>query len=175
MTAKDIPGNITIFQRGAFWADTKKAYVVGGCVNDGPWLSRQGEFLPSNFSAYKGGTIFSYEIEADKWSAEPAVQPTNGSGVTDAFCSGSFAYNARSRKAYVYSGNNAAGARKLDPVTAAAYVGRTREEVVANANLLTFDTANFKWYARSSGTNEILRHILILLPSLGQMSPPIND
>ena len=72
LTVRDMPGNITIFQRGAFWVDSKGAYVVGGDVNDEPWVSREGEWLQSNFSAYKGGTVFRYDLEANQWSSRPA-------------------------------------------------------------------------------------------------------
>jgi hypothetical protein len=146
MTADDIPGNIPIFMTGAFWADAGKLYVVGGCVNDEPWLARDGEFLPSNYSDFTAGTIYSYNIEAQEWRSETAVQPNSGPIVNDTFCRGSFAYNAQYRRAYYFSGNNAAGARKLDPATVPGYVGRTNEQVTWNGNLLTFDTANFKWY-----------------------------
>jgi hypothetical protein len=145
MVAKDIPGNITIFENGAFWADAKRVYIVGGQVNAEPWLSRQGEFLPSNYSAVRGNTVFSYELETEKWSSEPAVQPNTGSGVTDSFCCGSFAYNPGSSRAYFYSGSNYAGARRPVPGESAIYVGRTAEEVTGNGNLLTFDTASFRW------------------------------
>ncbi|KAF2261136.1 hypothetical protein CC78DRAFT_619630 [Lojkania enalia] len=144
LSAKDIPGNITIFQNGAFWADSRKVYVAGGDVNDEPWLSRQGQFLPSNFT-YVGGTIFSYDLDADEWTSEPGVQPNSGFRVNDTFCCGSFAYNAGYGKAYFYSGNNGAGARKLYPDTVPGYVGRPDEEVIGNGNLLTFDPGSFRW------------------------------
>jgi hypothetical protein len=82
---KDIPGTITIFQWGTFWADSKRLYVAGGAVNDEAWISRDGKFLPSNFTSYKGDTIFTYNIEADKWKAETAIQPIDGSIVSTSF------------------------------------------------------------------------------------------
>jgi hypothetical protein len=126
--------------------DAKKAYIVGGEVNVEPWLSRQGEFLPSNYSAFKGGTIFSYDVEADTWLSESAVQPNTGSDVTDSFCCGSFAYNAPYGRAYFYSGTNGAGARRMYPGDIPGYVGRTNEEVSAMGNLLTFDQDRFRWF-----------------------------
>jgi len=101
--------------------------------------------LPTNYTSFKGGSIFTYNIEADKWTSESAVQPTDGNSVTDSFCCGSFAYNAAARKAYFYSGTNGAGARRNQPFTAPGYVGVTNEETFGNSNFLTFDTAAFRW------------------------------
>ncbi|KAF2017788.1 hypothetical protein BU24DRAFT_420844 [Aaosphaeria arxii CBS 175.79] len=145
MTAKDIPGNITLFQHGAFWVDKQSAYVVGGAVNDEAWLSRDGQFLPSNFSTYKASTVFRYDIQSDRWSSETAVQPSSGSDVRDSFAAGAFAYNPLARKAYYFSGTNGPGARKMYPNDIAGYVGRSNEEVTGNGNLLTFETDSFKW------------------------------
>ncbi|KAJ4303844.1 hypothetical protein N0V90_002745 [Kalmusia sp. IMI 367209] len=145
LTIKDIPGNTTVFQNGAFWADSKRVWFVGGDVNDEGWLARDGHFYQSNYTNVKGGSVFTYNLEADKWLVEPAVQPSEGSSVLDSFCCGSFAYNAPARKAYFYSGTNGAGARKLDPFSTPIYVGRTNEDTTGQGNLLTFDADAFKW------------------------------
>ncbi|KAH7126617.1 hypothetical protein B0J11DRAFT_526029 [Dendryphion nanum] len=145
LSVKDIPGTVTIFQYGAFWVDSKRVYIVGGSVNDEAWLARDGQFYPSNYTGFKGGSVFTYDIDADKWASETAVQPTEGNTVTDSFCCGSFAYNAVSRKAFYFSGTNGAGARRSLPNATPIYVGVTNEQLFGNSNLLTFDTAAFKW------------------------------
>lgn len=145
LSVRDIPGTVTIFGQGAFWVESKRVYIVGGGVNDEPWIGRDGKFYPSNYTGFKGNLVFTYNIDADTWSSETAVQPTDGNTVTDSFCCGSFAYNAISRKGYYYSGTNGAGARKSEPFQTPIYVGRTNEETVGNGNLLTFDTPTFKW------------------------------
>ncbi|KAF2828970.1 hypothetical protein CC86DRAFT_464703 [Ophiobolus disseminans] len=145
LLAKEIPGTITIFQWGAFWADSKRLYVAGGAVNDEPWLSLDGKFLPTNYTSIKGGSVFTYNIETDRWLSEPGVQPTDGSTVTESWCCGSFGYNAPAGKAYFYSGTNGAGARRNQPNTSPVYVGVTNEQTFGNSDFLTFDTTTFKW------------------------------
>jgi hypothetical protein len=68
MTTIDIPSDVPIFMMGAFWVDGNTAYVVSGQVNDEPWLSRQGEFLPSNYTkGLGGGTVYTCDLESGKW------------------------------------------------------------------------------------------------------------
>ncbi|KAF2116890.1 hypothetical protein BDV96DRAFT_37681 [Lophiotrema nucula] len=138
LSAKDIPGNITIYQQGAFWVDEKNVYVVGESANDEPWLSRHG-------TTYTAGTVFPYSLESEEWDSEPAVQPNSGSEVTDSFCCGAFEYNAAYGRAYFLSGINGAGARRLYPDTVPGYVSPAGGAIFGNGNLFTFDTANFRW------------------------------
>ncbi|KAF2635842.1 hypothetical protein P280DRAFT_484220 [Massarina eburnea CBS 473.64] len=76
LTYKDIPTSITIFQDGAFWASqtSNKLYIVGGLVSDEAWITRQGDFVNVVPSFYKGSSVFSYDIDADNWSSEQALQ-----------------------------------------------------------------------------------------------------
>ncbi|KAF2006454.1 hypothetical protein P154DRAFT_559494 [Amniculicola lignicola CBS 123094] len=156
LDVKDIPGNITIFDKGAFWVDSKKAYIVGGEVDSEPWLSWEGELLRSNYTAFKGSTIFSYGLATEKWSSEPAVQPNSGAQVNDSFSDGAFAYNAEFGKAFYFSGNNWAGARRaypnIGPEDDYEFVDRDHSEVSGNGNLLIFDTASFRWTNSTTDT-----------------------
>jgi len=71
------------------------------------------------------------------------LQPTDGSVADGSFCCGSFGYNPASRKAYFYSGTNGAGGRRNEPFITPGYV--SNEPEFGNSNLLTFDTATFRW------------------------------
>lgn len=144
MSIKDVPGDVTVFQYGAFWVDSKQVYIAGGQVMDEPWLSRDGKFLQTNYTSYTGDIIYNYDIEGDKWSWKSAVQPNEGSKVSDSFCCGSFAYNSARRKAYFYSGStNDAGGRKLHPDAPLERI--SQKPVLSSTSLLVFDTATFKW------------------------------
>lgn len=145
LVAKDIPDDITIFAYGAFWSDSDKLYAVGGSVVADPYLTREGEFIDTKYAEVHGGTIFEYDIKADKWSYESALQPESGDTVTDTFCCGAFAWNAPQRKAYYYSGSNWGGARTKDPNATPYAVGGNSWDVVGNGNLLSFDTDAFRW------------------------------
>ncbi|KAF2798702.1 hypothetical protein K505DRAFT_295976 [Melanomma pulvis-pyrius CBS 109.77] len=145
LIAKDIPGQITIFGYGAFWSDSNKLYIVGGAVIADPYLTQEGKFIDTEWTVSRGGTVFIYDINADKWSSESAVQPDNGDDVTDSFCCGAFAWNAKQRKAYYYSGSNWGGARMSDPNATPYAVVRNSGDVTGNGNLLSFDTPAFKW------------------------------
>ena len=146
LSVKEVPGNITVFQFGAFWVDSKRAYIAGGQMQDEPWLSREGKFLPTNYTSATGDVIFTYNIENDKWTWESAVQPTDGGApVSESFCCGSFAYNALRRKAYFYSGTTGnTGGRKLYP-SSPIMINNPPKPVLSSSNMLVFDTAAFKW------------------------------
>jgi hypothetical protein len=139
LVAKDIPSDITIFNYGAFWGDSNKLYIVGGSVVQEPYLAQNGTFIETKYADFHGGTVFNYDIDADKWSYESA----GGDAVKDSFCCGAFAWNAQHRKAYYFSGSNWAGARMTDPNQTPLAVGTS--EVIANGNLLSFNTEAFKW------------------------------
>jgi hypothetical protein len=145
MIAKDIPGQIPIFENGAYWSDSKKLHVVGGQVAPYPYLTRDGKFIDTVYGDFKGGTVYSYDIDGDKWLSESAVQPDSGPGVRDCFCCGSFAWNAQQETAYYYSGSNWCGARMADPNAITYAVFRSPDEVTGNGNQLSFDTTEFKW------------------------------
>lgn len=146
MTAKEVPGNITVFQYGAFWVDSKRAYIAGGVVQDEPWLSRDGKFLTTNYTSITGDVIFTYNTENDRWATDPAVQPTDGAPVSNSFCCGSFAYNAARRKAYFYSGTiNDVGGRRQHPSAQITPYFDPPKPILSSSNMLVFDTATFKW------------------------------
>jgi hypothetical protein len=145
LIAKDIPQDTTIFAYGAYWSDSNKLYIAGGSVVSDPYLSREGKFIDIKIEdiEFHGGTIFNYDISADKWSHETAAD--NGDAVRDSFCCGAFAWNAQQRKAYYYSGSNWAGARTKDPNAITYAIDRNSWDTTGNGNLLSFDTAAFKW------------------------------
>ncbi|KAF2657772.1 hypothetical protein K491DRAFT_714235 [Lophiostoma macrostomum CBS 122681] len=155
LSPKEILGDTTIYNSGLFWGASNTLYVTGGQAQADPWLSLDGEFLPTNYTDYTAGTIFKYDIEADKWSFESAVQPADGSATTlSSLCCGSFGYNPTAQKAYFWSGSDYPGVRQNDPDSSYIYVGITSDEVVGNGNLLTFDTTTFKWKNETTSTTK---------------------
>ncbi|KAJ4346571.1 uncharacterized protein N0V89_010502 [Didymosphaeria variabile] len=156
VTIKDIPENVTVSQYGAFWADSKRVYMVGGDVNREGWLDRDGKMYPINYTDATGGAIFSYDVEADEWNNEPAVQPNDGSSARGPFCCGSFAYNAPAGKAYFYSGLNGDAKNKLDPFNSPMFgTNENQTEYSGSSSLLTFDAASFKWSNSSLDTKAL--------------------
>ncbi|KAF2686587.1 hypothetical protein K458DRAFT_200239 [Lentithecium fluviatile CBS 122367] len=148
MTALEIPDNVTIYNSGAFWGDEKWLYVVGGQTNLAPYLTQQGDFVSHNWTVFSAGTVFKYEIQSGKWSSEPTLQPTDEETAAGTFCCGSFGWNERLGRGFVFSGCDYAGATRKDPNAGCDYTGSS--DVVRNSNIMVFDTAGWRWSNKST-------------------------
>ncbi|KAL1597100.1 hypothetical protein SLS60_008682 [Paraconiothyrium brasiliense] len=156
VTIKDIPDNVTVAQYGAFWVDSRRVYMVGGDVNREGWLGRDGRMYPINYTEATGGAIFSYDVEANEWNNEPAIQPDDGSSARGSFCCGSFAYNAPAGKAYFYSGLNGDEKNKADPFRSPMFgKNQSQTEYSGSSSLLTFDADSFRWSNSSVSTKAL--------------------
>ncbi|PSN64586.1 hypothetical protein BS50DRAFT_77876 [Corynespora cassiicola Philippines] len=149
MESKPVPSFVTLFFQGAFWGDSSRLYITGGQVAGRPYLTEQGQFIPTNWTSYTAGTIFTYDISSDNWGSEPALQPETGPTAQGTMCCGYFGWNAKKEQGYVFSGSNYVGAKALNPNSEWPFeyvAGPTTEaDVLGNGNILTFDPKSWKW------------------------------
>jgi hypothetical protein len=147
MTASDIDPFVPVFKHGGFFGDNANLYVLGGEDNSQPYLTDQGQFVPTNWteSSLSAGNVYQYDTTSKAWSQQATLQPVTGSGVQGTFSQGAYGWNTKLSTAYVYGGSSIAGSSQLNPGAPYIYAGPTDAAKVAFTTLTSFDTKSFRW------------------------------
>jgi hypothetical protein len=151
MTASELDPIVPVFQHGAFFADESNLYVIGGELTGQPYLTEQGEFLPTNWSSSSltGNNVYEYDLAQGAWS-QNSVNPSNADhGVDSGFCCGGYGYSSKNGTGYVYGGSsNELGSTQLNPIATVQNV--TDEPPVGERSLMSYNTEANSWDNRSA-------------------------
>jgi hypothetical protein len=145
MTAAELDPIVPVFQHGAFFADDSNLYVIGGELTGQPYLTEQGQFLPTNWSASSltGNNVYEYDLTQGAWLQNQAKQSDPNHTVETGICCGGYGFNSRNKTGYIYGGSNGLGTTQPDPIATVQNV--TDEPLSGGRRLISFDTTSLSW------------------------------